>query len=47
MIANATIVGSSGSNSGSGSSGSGSGSGSNDPTCGLTSQEVIDLNTVK
>ena len=42
MIANATIVGSSGS-----SSGSGSGSGSNDPTCGLTSQEVIDLNTVK
>ena len=42
MIANATIVASSGSNSGSGSS-----SGSNDPTCGLTSQEVIDLNTVK
>lgn len=42
MIANATIVASSGSN-----SGSGSGSGSNDPTCGLTSQEVIDLNSVQ
>ncbi len=42
VIANATIVASSGSN-----SGSGSGSGSNDPTCGLTSQEVIDLNSVQ
>lgn len=44
LLAGATIVASSWSSSG---SGSGSGGGSNDPTCGLTSQEVIDLNAVK
>ncbi len=42
LLAGATIVASNGS-----SGGSSSGTGSNDPTCGLTNQEVIDLNTVK